>query len=384
MKSTYLITVPAVVSWVGCATAPPDNSAAFQHGLTDIFANATQEQPYKIAVLPLVDFRSETQDALSSYLSSDVIFEITRSFPDRFTILERDLIESILTEFEFSLMSGMISEEEVAQFGRMSGADYLIIGTKLELTETIQVNLRLVDVESAEIIGVARIDLAMEEKYATLIDGTAVASGASVDEQPTTPSVGGPDESGGAPDDLPGLAFNEGELVAEFSFEEWPVGLDYGDGVRVHEGMIHARAPVGAGTGWMIPATISEPGVVSFDLRLGEMINEDHPPIHVNLYRDESQRVCLMFGSEFLISFQNFDGRSENGHEYELTLPVGNWAHIDLVLEDGYVSAYVNGAAVGTIEITDEITRSGNLLFECHNEFWIDNLAIRRVDAIDS
>lgn len=375
-------------------TAPTDNSAAFQHGLTDIFSNATQEQPYKIAVLPLVDFRTEEQDALSSYLSSDVIFEITRSYPDRFTILERDLIESILSEFEFSLLSGMISEEEVAQFGRMSGADYLIIGTKLELAESIQVNLRLVDVESAEIIGVARVDLAMEEKYATLIEEGAVAStgGAAPAQEPSS-DAGDSAGSGAAPvverSEARATPFAEfmltgGEQLASFSFDESleDSGIEYREGVSLDSGTVHSRAPAGSGTGWEAPVSTPAPAIVGFDLRFGERVNEGHPHVHLNLYSTRRQRLCIMFEPWGMGSFASIGETVVDGAWSEYAIPENEWFHLDLVLTAENVFVYVNGEIAAAIVVPEGLNPSGGVTFECHQEYWVDNLDIRRFSSI--
>lgn len=170
MKTRILLLIPIMLLALSCSTAPPTNSEAFKIGLSSMFADAAPDYTYKIAVLPLVDFRTDKTDALGRYLANDVIFEISNNFPGQYKILERQLIDALLSEFEFSTTSGMISEDEIAEFGRMSGADYLVVGTKLELANIIQVNLRLVEVESAEIIGVAQFDLVINSKYATLIN----------------------------------------------------------------------------------------------------------------------------------------------------------------------------------------------------------------------
>ena len=394
MKSTTSLAILLAVSLAGCVTAPTDNSAAFQQGLTDIFSNATQEQPYKIAVLPLVDFRTEEQDALSSYLSSDVIFEITRNFPDRFTILERDLIESILSEFEFSLMSGMISEDEVAQFGRMSGADYLIIGTKLELAESIQVNLRLVDVESAEIIGVARVDLAMEEKYATLIDeGAVAATGSAAPAQVPSSDAGGSTGSGAAPavehSEAGATPFAEfiltgGEQLASFSFDESldDSGIEYGEGVSLDGGTVHTRAPAGSGTGWEVPDTVPAPAIVGFDLRFGERVNEGHPRIHLNLFSTRRQRLCIMFEPWGMGSFARIGETNVDGAWSDYPIPENQWFHVDFVLTAENVVVYVDGEMAAAIMVPEELNADGGVTFECHQEYWVDNLDIRRFSSI--
>ncbi len=171
MKYYITILILLSLSFIACVTVPIDNNTAIQSGLDELFSGTIQNDEYKIAVLPLVDFRTNEQDELGSYLSNDVIYQISRYDSGRIRMLERDLINSIMTELEFS-MTGMISGEEVKEFGRMSGANFLIVGTKIVLEDQIQMNLRLVDVESAEILGVTQVNLDLDSKYLSFLEGS--------------------------------------------------------------------------------------------------------------------------------------------------------------------------------------------------------------------
>ena len=168
MKFNLTILILITFFFIACATTPINNNDAIQEGLSELFSGTIQNDEYKIAVLPLVDFRTNEQDELGSYLSNDVIYQISKYDSGKIKMLERDLIASIMSELEFS-MTGMISGEEVKEFGRMSGANFLIVGTKIVLQDQIQMNLRLVDVESAEIIGVTQVDLDLDSKYLSFL-----------------------------------------------------------------------------------------------------------------------------------------------------------------------------------------------------------------------
>jgi alpha-glucoside transport system substrate-binding protein len=174
-KRTVAIAIAAIVL-AGCASTPVDNDAAIRTGLDELFAGAPDEGKLRVAVLPLLDFRTESRDELGAYIANDVMYQISASYADRVQMVERELITQLMEELELNAMSGMISDADVKEIGEMSGADVLIIGTKLETENSIQANLRLVYVESAEILGVTRFDLAINDEYAALM-GAGVPTG---------------------------------------------------------------------------------------------------------------------------------------------------------------------------------------------------------------
>ena len=69
----------------------------------------------------------------------------------RFDVIERRLLEKILQEQKLG-MSGIITEDSAVELGKLLGAKIIISGSVMRFQKIIEVNSRIIDVESASII----------------------------------------------------------------------------------------------------------------------------------------------------------------------------------------------------------------------------------------
>lgn len=69
----------------------------------------------------------------------------------RFDVIERRLLEKILQEQKLG-MSGIITEDSAVKLGKLLGAKVIISGSVMRFQKIIEVNSRIIDVESASII----------------------------------------------------------------------------------------------------------------------------------------------------------------------------------------------------------------------------------------
>lgn len=74
-----------------------------------------------------------------------------------FKVFERDMMEKILEEQGLQ-QSGIISNEEIVQFGKLIGVSEIVGGTINRLNSIISVNAKLVNVETGEIVKTAMLD----------------------------------------------------------------------------------------------------------------------------------------------------------------------------------------------------------------------------------
>ena len=75
----------------------------------------------------------------------------------KYTVLERDKMNDILTEQGFQL-SGCVSNECVVEAGRLIGVEYMVVGSMARIGALITVNIRMIDVETAKVLAVATED----------------------------------------------------------------------------------------------------------------------------------------------------------------------------------------------------------------------------------
>ena len=109
----------------------------------------------KIAVL---DFQLqgkgyETED-MGRIVSEWMITALVKE--GRFEVVERRLLEKVINEQKLAT-SGLVDESSATQLGRILGVKVIISGSILKLHDTIEVNARIIDVQTASIIAAESI-----------------------------------------------------------------------------------------------------------------------------------------------------------------------------------------------------------------------------------
>lgn len=112
-------------------------------------------QKTKIAVLDfeLIGDKLETQD-MGAILSEWFITSIVKS--GRFDVVERAMLQKILAEQKLSA-TGIIDDTSASQLGKILGVKVIITGSVLKIGKTIEINSRVIDVESGSIIAAENI-----------------------------------------------------------------------------------------------------------------------------------------------------------------------------------------------------------------------------------
>lgn len=74
----------------------------------------------------------------------------------RFDVVERRLLQKILSEQELA-MSGVVDANSATQIGKLLGVKVIITGSVMKLRDVIEINARIIDVESASIIAAENV-----------------------------------------------------------------------------------------------------------------------------------------------------------------------------------------------------------------------------------
>lgn len=125
----------------------------------------------KLAVLTFIN-----ENNLQSQLGRNISNGFQTYIYDKkfFTMLERERIDSLLSEYEFN-DSGLVSSMDSIKLGQLLGAELVIVGTIAPNSNGeisyFTVTSRIVDLKSAEILGIAQIDIKSNQdlvaKYST-------------------------------------------------------------------------------------------------------------------------------------------------------------------------------------------------------------------------
>ena len=118
--------------------------------LFEITNNPSICKDITIAILP---FSSSGQKAKNMGLGETFTAMLTTYFTSNkwLEVVEREEIKKILTELKIGY-TGLIVSSTIKKAGRMLGANYFITGTVSELGDKIEVDIKIIDVETGEIV----------------------------------------------------------------------------------------------------------------------------------------------------------------------------------------------------------------------------------------
>jgi len=151
-----------------CASAPSNSAPASpkKRELTDLTANdikiaiSRQHQTVieamtersRVAVLDIASSDHE----LGVFATEEIIMFLVKS--KKFRVVDRDSIETILKEQNFQY-SGVVNDATAVSIGKFIGASVIITGVIRQRHEQIDFSLKMLDVETAEIIDLISIPI---------------------------------------------------------------------------------------------------------------------------------------------------------------------------------------------------------------------------------
>ena len=93
-------------------------------------------------------------ETLAEYFSQQLLFSFSRN--PAFKTVERQDLQKILKELEIQ-HTGLVDEENAVEVGRMLGAKMIITGKMIEKETSYVIFLKLVQIETAEILSVTKL-----------------------------------------------------------------------------------------------------------------------------------------------------------------------------------------------------------------------------------
>lgn len=125
----------------------------------DLLKNTNKTKKNSIAFIAL------TSDSNNKFVENYVTDAVTQAVFEcgNIKIIERSNLEKILSEQKFQA-SGIVDDSSAKSIGKIAGVDYVCYGDMKDIGEEINVNARIVDVESGEVISISRTTV-KKDKY---------------------------------------------------------------------------------------------------------------------------------------------------------------------------------------------------------------------------
>lgn len=119
----------------------------------------------KLALLPFANLKGEMTD-FGNYLSETLVTGLQRS--GKFEVIERARLDTILEEHKLA-QSGVVDPRTAQEIGKVAGAQWVGTGTFANLGRVVDVNSRIINVETGKIQTVSRVRIKMDERVAKLL-----------------------------------------------------------------------------------------------------------------------------------------------------------------------------------------------------------------------
>lgn len=117
----------------------------------------THHHVLRLAVLPVADSQHTIGKPLGNYLTGKLTNDLHATGQAK--VIERSRLDKVFDELALT-MSGRFDDASVKPIGRLLGVDAVIVAAYAELgAHTVEVNARIVNVETAEVLGVGTIQI---------------------------------------------------------------------------------------------------------------------------------------------------------------------------------------------------------------------------------
>lgn len=157
MKSLYVVALSLIL--LGCA-APLKNGGKssaidLKSVVNDIVNSALEVDNKRVMRVGVISFtptqsQLKKDNAFGEYFTERLLTGLSLH-KKSFKLFERSRLDAILSEAALSL-SGIIDEKSAMKIGELAPIDYIITGTYTKLSNSVEVNGRLTDVVSGEIL----------------------------------------------------------------------------------------------------------------------------------------------------------------------------------------------------------------------------------------
>ena len=133
-----------------------DSTDAKYEQLVDKLCDAGAQLAHKtIALVPFVELDNKTDSKNANTISERVLTKLINT--GKFKVIERNLLDKVLSELKLQA-SGLADPENAKKLGGLLGAEAIVTGTVAEATHgEIEVNARLINIETAQNLGAARM-----------------------------------------------------------------------------------------------------------------------------------------------------------------------------------------------------------------------------------
>lgn len=192
----HLLLLGVIVSFliIGCATTQPeqkvertkkvDIDTVISQLSQQISSTMLEQNKRRVAVMNFTLQTGEMTE-LGLYLSDKLTNSLFR-YRDKFEVVERTRLESVLREMKLGL-TGIIDDKTVQSIGKVLGADAIVIGSITDLGGEVDINIRMLGTERANVLAVASAFLEKSSAIIKLMGSVKTTEPGTTTTKPSQP-----------------------------------------------------------------------------------------------------------------------------------------------------------------------------------------------------
>ena len=141
------------------------------------------------AVLDFTDVENATPQ-LGRLIAEEIAIHLV-SAGSGFAVVDRANLEKLMAEHQLS-SSGLVDPENARKLGKIAGVEAVVLGTITQLDNTFRVTAKIINTETAQIVGAARTTLEVTDSTRSLyqrLAGGGSRGGVTGGSEPSTPGL---------------------------------------------------------------------------------------------------------------------------------------------------------------------------------------------------
>lgn len=174
MKSySFIAFILSLVVLVDLPAGAEDMDTALSGLATNIAAAIKDHGNRKVTVLDFTDLQGN-QSELGRYVAEQLTVDLVMG-KHTFAVLDRANLKSILAEHKLTA-KGLVDPENARKFGQLAGVDALIIGNVVPMNPDVDLTVKIITTDTAEIIGAAKTSFASTKETELLLKSSVTPS----------------------------------------------------------------------------------------------------------------------------------------------------------------------------------------------------------------
>lgn len=155
------------------SAAPYDQE--IKNAVEKITKKIKDQKKIKIATIDFIDLQGNVNE-LGRFIAEEASSALISIDNTNFSIIDRFHINNIIKELKFNV-SGLLDPKNSKELGKISGVDALIGGTIIASSDSVKIYLKLIDLETANILAIESLSIARTNQISDLLDREILVTG---------------------------------------------------------------------------------------------------------------------------------------------------------------------------------------------------------------